>query len=95
MASDFLLNEDLDIVIHNKDLVFGNCDVQNISLLLQYAPGQLKDFPFSGIDIQSYLLDEVSEIEIDSSIRSGLVADGATVSTVKVSLENIEVDANY
>jgi hypothetical protein len=95
MASDFLLNEDLDIVIHNKDFVFGNCDVQNISLLLQYAPGQLKDFPFSGIDIQSYLLDEVSEVEIDGAIRSGLVADGATVSTVKVSLEKIEVDANY
>lgn len=95
MAMDFLLNEELDLTIHNKDLVIGNCDVQNMCLLLNYAPGQLKDFPFSGIDVQSYLLDDASEVEVDNVIRSGLVADGATVRIVRVESESLQVDATY
>lgn len=94
-SSDFTLGIDLDLVIEGQDFVVGNSDIQNMSLLFNYAPGQLKESPFTGIDIQQSILDDDNPVVTESLIRAQLKEDGGIVNSLLITIDKIECDATY
>ena len=58
MPTDILLGEDLDLHFRNGDLVAGESSEQHQKLLLVVDKGHIKQFPFVGVGIGSFLLDD-------------------------------------
>ncbi len=92
---DFLLDDDNNLATADGDFVFGDPTLQNQNLLLSSAPGEWKENPTIGIDVESYLLDE--DIGgLLSAVKKEFEADGMTMDDYP-SFENgvLKVNARY
>lgn len=52
---DMLLDDDLDLIIENKDVVIGESDQQHSELITITFPGELKESPLTGFAAEKKL----------------------------------------
>jgi hypothetical protein len=98
MPFDILLDADFDLAIAGGDLAMGESTKQHQQLLLKTAPGEWREYPTVGIDIQKYLLSEASEAELASAIKAGFENDGMTTAiergVLRASYDKLEIEAD-
>lgn len=105
MAKNYglLLNEnnDLDIrVVRDADgkiiqgLHLGNTINQNVGVILNAHPGELKEYPLIGVGISDILLGH-DNLEYKHKIRQNLAADGLKVRLLEFESNKIKIEASY
>ena len=87
--NDIILNKNYDLQIDSVtgDFIVGNSDEQSANLIIQLFPGNMKQFPTSGVGILNYLASNTSQDRISQVIKQQLTIDGFTV-------QSLSVDAN-
>lgn len=91
---DLLLDENGDIQFDaNGELVYGEAEQQDVELILATRPGDWKEHPTTGVDIQRFVKSREAQATIAREITIQISDDGFKVSKVKVNYPNIEVDA--
>lgn len=91
-ATDFLLDEDGDLLITQNDFVLGGSDGQHMEMLFELEPGELKENPMTGIGIQRRLNGSIDG-EFRKEVRLQLEADGYEVGILNFLESTIEIDA--
>jgi hypothetical protein len=92
---DLILAQNGDLLIQNGDLVIGDCDDQNLQLLLMLPKGSLKEFPTATVGLMNYLESE-DPAELFREIRLRLEQDGRVVNKIGFNSEGrLEIDAPY
>lgn len=95
MPKDFLMDTDGDMLIVDGDIAVGDSTLQNQYLLLKLQPGELRQWPQTGVGLENYL-DDDDLGELEAEIRAQFVADGMTVNICKIFEDGkIEIDASY
>lgn len=56
--TDLFLDTDLDLFIKNGDLAIGESTLQHEKLILLTEKGHWREYPFVGVGLQQYLLDD-------------------------------------
>lgn len=93
--TDFLLDDNFDLLIVGGDLVVGESTAQHQRILLLADKGEFKDAPMRGIGARRYLEDHTPD-NLAREIRTEFAADGMTVNKIQIASDlTIEVDANY
>lgn len=93
--TDFLLDENNDLVIKNGDILIGDSTLQNQNLIIQSQKGEFKNVPEIGVGILSEINNE-NKREVLSQIRRNFEYDGMTVNKLGFANNgNILVDAEY
>ncbi len=94
--NDFLLDDEGNFKTADGDFVTGDATNQNQELLLGSAPGEWKENPTIGIDVESYILDE-DVGGLLSAIKKGFEADGMILDDFPSINENgtLKVNAHY
>jgi len=92
---DFLLDENYDLATSNGDFVCGNSDQQNQVLLLTSLPGDWKESPNIGVDVESYInTEDISGLL--TQVKKQFENDGMTVIGLpKIENGKIKVNAEY
>lgn len=86
--TDFLLDDDGDLLIADGDFVAGPSDNQHIQDIISFNPGYLKQYPQVGVGIQSYEKSQAQAGAIQQAVKQQLSADGFNVSNVSVTYVN-------
>lgn len=98
-----LLNEsgDLDIQVTRdvegkiaEGLCVADITKQNIKLILDMHPGELKEHPLLGVGISNILLDH-DYLRYKHKIRHHLGVEGMQINHLEIKEQNIEINANY
>lgn len=92
--NDFLLDGNFDLLFENGDLKIGDVTRQNQTLLLLIEKGENREFPTTGVGIQSWVLDEKSG-DLNGRIKREFEADGMNVEAIKLTGTNIQTEAYY
>jgi hypothetical protein len=83
-AKDYLLNDDLDLVIANGDFKKGPSDQQASILLLNTNVGAWKYHPFCGMGIKKYMGSSGTELKMKREITVQHEADGMRMNEIYV-----------
>lgn len=94
MPTDLLLDDNMDFRIENGDLVVGESSLQQQHLLLVTGKNDWKQYPSTGVDIESYLDDE-NPADMHREIRQQFAKDGMKVKTVRTELGKLIIEADY
>lgn len=93
--TDFLLDDNFDLLIVDGDLVIGESTAQHQKILILADKGEFKDVPMRGVGALKYLEDH-SPDNLAREIRQEFSADGMKVNKIQIAPDlNIQVDANY
>lgn len=93
--TDFLLDDNLDLLIADGDFVIGESTAQHQKLLILADKGEFKDVPMRGVGARRYLEDHTPE-NLAREIRQEFAADGMTVNKIQIASDlTIQLDANY
>lgn len=93
--TDFLLDDNFDLLIVDGDLVVGESSAQHQRILLLADKGEFKDVPMRGVGARRYLEDHTPD-NLAREIRTEFAADGMTVNKIQIASDlTIQVDANY
>ena len=90
---DYLLDNEGKMLLKNGDFVIGDSDGQEINLLLVSSPGDWKENPAVGCNIQTLLKSRSTETRIKKIINEQLTNDGFKKINIKLDYPNINVDA--
>ena len=94
IAKDFLLNNDWDLITSNGDFLTGFSDSQHLALITVMDIGHLKENPFLGIGINSYLGGSESSTIIKANAQQMYQVDNYVVNSITVDKNTIiNVDA--
>ena len=95
MPQDILLNSDFEVYAVNGDFVVGESTYQHQALLLSVSPGEIKQYPASGVGADNFLLDE-NPAELVREIRSEFKQDGMKVTKVDIDINGqLDIKAEY
>jgi hypothetical protein len=93
--TDFLLDDNLDLVIVDGDFVIGESTSQHQKILILADKGEFKDVPMRGVGARRYLEDHTPE-NLAREIRQEFATDGMRVNKIQIASDlTIQVDANY
>lgn len=93
--TDFLLDDNLDLVIIDGDFVIGESTSQHQKILILADKGEFKDVPMRGVGARRYLEDHTPE-NLAREIRQEFATDGMTVNKIQIASDlTIQLDANY
>ncbi len=82
---DLLLDADFDLKIKNGDLVTGDCERQEIDMILRLVPGELKSYPALGCDLLNLINDETQNLNtIKNVIKSHLKYDNKELEKIEI-----------
>ncbi len=90
-ATDIIRGSDGDYIIKNGMLVFGDSTSQHQEDILTATQGQYADSPTIGVGLVQYILDDDSQLGLETEIQKQFELDGMVVNTNK----NGVIDANY
>ena len=92
---DILLDNDFDILILNGDLEVGEPTNQHQALILLYEKGHLRETPWLGVGLHSWLNDD-GLIGLREEIQKMVELDGARVKRLEVyNNGKIELETEY
>jgi hypothetical protein len=93
--TDFILDDDMDILIVDGDFVVNESTHQHQKLLIICEKSEFKESPMRGIGASRYLEDKNPDNFL-REVRQEFVKDGMEVSTLKIdSSGSLEIDAVY
>jgi len=93
--TDFLLDDDLDLIIKDGDLSLGESTAQHQKTLILADKGDFKEVPMRGVGAHRFLEDHAPD-SLAREIRTEFSADGMTVNKIQIASDlTIQVDANY
>lgn len=92
-AVDFIREADNEIKIANGDFVVGLSDEQHIEDILLAAPGDVKQFPLAGVDINKGINGSIDG-ELRKEIKLQMEADGFEVSGIIFNEQELKINAN-
>ncbi len=75
-------------------MVVGDSSAQNQHILLRAHIGELKHAPVSGVGITDMLLDNDS-LHWQTRVRQALENEGFKIKKIQLTINGIEIDANY
>ena len=84
-----------DLLIQNGDFVFGESTNQEIANIINFTPGDLKQFLNVGVNINLYIDGNIANLQ--NNIKKQLIADGININILKVSLDplgNLSINAS-
>jgi len=90
---DIALTGSLDLMIANGDFVAAESTPQHQKLLLLAQPGDIMQYPDTGVGIQTFLNDERDDMVTE--IRSQFEKDGMKVTSLHINGSQIEIEARY
>lgn len=95
MPQDILLDDNFDLRIENGDFVVGESTNQHAEILLLSEKGDIRQYPFLGVGIKSFINDDSLE-DLPGEIDKQFKLDGAKVRKREV-FENgkINLDVVY
>lgn len=91
---DLLLDENGDLKIVNGDFVIGDASEQSVEQLLISKPGEWKEFPQVGCNIQKSRNGKIDRF-LERNIRVQLESDGFKVGKLNVTEQGIELKGSY
>lgn len=101
MPTDYLLDENDDLLIADGDFVKGESTKQHQSLLVRLKKGELRQFPKTGVGIEDFLQDE-NPGDAHVEIQRQLEADGMVVRDIQLQFSSedekllqLRIDAYY
>lgn len=74
--TDYILDDDLDLIIENGDLKRGNCDQQAAILVINTNIGAWKRHPFCGLGITRYKGSTGQNLRLTREMSVQLQTDG-------------------
>lgn len=83
--NDLLLDSNQNLLVVNGDFVIGNSLDQNQEDIINYFPGELKQFPAVGVGILKYYNGSIDNL--DSIIRQQLNGDGLNINQLEITLD--------
>lgn len=93
-AQDFLTGSDGDLIIGaDGDFVVGLSDGQHIEAILIAAPGDYKQSPLLGVNIQSFLNSPATANTLRRAIQLQLESDGYSITDIKFNEINPTITA--
>lgn len=93
--TDILLDSELDLKIHNGDIATGESTRQHEKCILLSEKGHYREFPFVGVGLQSWLLEDDFS-ELPEEIQKQYELDGMTVNELQVFTDgSIKTDVIY
>ncbi|MBV7268366.1 hypothetical protein [Winogradskyella luteola] len=81
--TDFLLDENDDIIIANGDLLIGESLTQEVSLILRVNQGEFKNDPLIGANLIQLVKTNVSNSELKKRVKLHLQRDGKDYNQIK------------
>lgn len=99
MPNDYLHTELGDLKIEGGDFAVGESTKQHQSLMIRLNKGELRQFPKTGVGVDSFLQDD-NPGDVEPEIRKQFEADGMTIRDIDVRFDasgelNVRVDAYY
>ena len=91
---DLLLDENGDLAIVNGDLLIGDASTQSVQLILTSKPGEWKEFPLVGCDIERALNGAISRF-LEQNIRVQLEADYFKIEKLQITEKGIDLNGTY
>jgi hypothetical protein len=96
MITDFLLDSDGDLDIHDGDIAIGEADAQTLARLVESQQGEWRQWPLAGVGIGSFLFDDIGKTEIKHRVAVQAEYDGATIKLIAFSDDiKIKIEGNY
>ncbi|MBN8834561.1 MAG: hypothetical protein ABS68_00295 [Niastella sp. SCN 39-18] len=93
--TDFLLNDEYDLLFIAGDFAAGNSDVQHQVLLLLTDKGDWKEAPTVGVGIDLWLKDNDGD-GLLGEIKKEFERDGLTVKNIEIGTNGkLNIDASY
>lgn len=92
---DFLFGDDGDLAIVHGDLAYGESTLQHQRDLLVANKGSFRQDPLIGVGINEMLLDNTTADELRTVIQRELERDGMVLSRLRVTLEDVYIEAEY
>ena len=81
MPYDYAHDSDSDLLIANGDFVVGESTLQHQAIIVKLQPGELRQYPKTGVGIDNYLLAEGAE-NLQQEIQKNFEADGMKVRSI-------------
>lgn len=81
--TDFLLDDNDDLLIANGDFVIGESTIQEVGIILRLTKGDLKSDPILGPDIIQLKKAKAKKFDIESRTRIALARDGKDYDEIK------------
>jgi hypothetical protein len=94
MPIDILLDSSYDADTATGDFKIGEATRQHQTLLLLAEKGEMRDYPGSGVGLNTYELDDITG-DLAAVIKKEFENDGMTVSRVYVNGDKINADGQY
>ncbi|MOA24163.1 hypothetical protein D3C78_1448320 [compost metagenome] len=76
MRTDFLLDDDFDLIDDGDEWLEGESDQQHVELLVLFEKGQLREFPFVGFGIERRLKSVADPKRFNRELKVELENDG-------------------
>ncbi len=90
---DLLLDiTDFDLLIENGDFRLGDSLYQETKLIMETAPGQWRDNPIIGLDLERWINDEMDINAIKTALKQQLKLDKKRLKSFSVVGENFQID---
>jgi len=81
---DLKLDANNDLLVENGDFVLGECFDQEVKLLLELSPGNLKSYPLLGAALTDFVNNEASRDELKLRIKRALKSDNKDLTTAQM-----------
>lgn len=94
MKRDFILDNDNDLAIKDGGFVVDDCNEQDVEAILMSQKGDWKQWPLTGVGIQSAVEADYGKRELDrleKEIRMQLADNGFNVKQIDFKLANSEL----
>lgn len=78
-----LLTDDYDLKIQNGRMVVGNAIYQNLAVICESHPGEIKEHPTLGVGLPSYI-SNTNAADLKHSIRDNARRDGIAVKSINI-----------
>ena len=87
MAKDILLDDNDDLAFLDGDVVLGDSEDQEVSLIIRSNQGDWRASPLTGFGVAQRMRNEVNRAEFELALSSQLELDGFTMPVVKLTTE--------
>ncbi len=96
MATDYIVDENFDLVIENGDFKKGDATLQHQKMLLLSQKGNFKQSPTVGVGIRDFINEDTDADTLQSVIQEEFEKDGMRIAKMILnSFSDIEIEASY
>jgi hypothetical protein len=83
MEKDILLTADNDLMIANGDFVIGECEMQEVAIIVELDQGNLKRDPVLGPNLVTNIRGTQREERIKRALKTNLAMDNKDFESIK------------